>query len=130
MPAPAQATYSVAALVDAHTALLALIDAGSGPGKIFIRDDSDVLLAEVPLDDPGGTVNGGTGQLTLAIDGPDTAADATGIAAYGEIADSDDTVILALPAQQGASPVSGYLVMNTLAVVIGGPVDILTATIG
>ena len=37
---------------------------------------------------------------------------------------------LALPAQAGAVAVSGKLVLNTLTIVIGGPVDILSATIG
>ena len=43
MPAPSAATYSVAALVAAHTSFRNLIDAGSGPGKIRIRSASDVL---------------------------------------------------------------------------------------
>lgn len=129
MPAPAQYTYSAQALIDAQTSFRDLVDAGTGAGKIFIRDDSDVLLAEVPLSDPCGTVDG-AGQLTLSIAGPDTSADATGTATYGEIADSDNNVCLSLPVQVGTSAVSGYLVMNTASIVAGGPVDILTATIG
>ena len=49
MPAPSVATYSVAALVDAHTAFLALLDAGSA-GLCRIRSSADVLLAEITLD--------------------------------------------------------------------------------
>jgi len=130
MTAPSSATYSAAALVAAHTSFKTLIDAGSGAGSIKIRDSADVLLAQVPLSDPCGTVNGTTGQLTFSIAGPDTSADASGTAAYGEFCDSDGVVHLSLPAQAGSSAVSGKLVINTLSIVAGGPVGIASATIG
>ena len=130
MPAPSVATYSAAALVAAHTSFKTLIDAGSAGGSIKIRDAADVLLAQVPLSDPCGTVNGTTGQLTIAMDGRDESADASGTAAYGEFCDSDGLVHLSLPAQEGSSAVSGYLVLNTLSIVAGGPVEVLSATIG
>ncbi len=130
MPAPSVATYSAAALVAAHTAFLNLIDAGSGAGFIRLRSAADTLLAQVPLDDPAGTVNGTTGQLTFDIAGPDASAAATGDAAYAEFCDSDGVVHLALPAQSGTAPVPGALVMNTVSIVIGAPVYVLSATIG
>ena len=130
MAVPSVATYSAAALVAAHTSFKDLIDAGSSGGSIKIRDAADVLLANVPLSDPCGSVNGTTGQLTFSISGPDSSADATGTAAYGEFCDSAGTVHLSLPAQAGASAVSGKLVINTLSIVAGGPVAVLTATIG
>ena len=130
MPAPLVATYSLAALVAAHTSFLNLIDAGAGAGYITIRNDVDLLLAQVPLSDPGGVVNAGTGQLVLSIAGPDPSANADGTAAYGEICDSTGLILLALPAARGAAPVSGKLVLNTLAIGVGSPVDILSATIG
>ena len=130
MPAPSSATYSAAALVAAHTSFKDLIDAGSAGGSIKIRDAADVLLAQVPLSDPCGTVNGTTGKLTFSIAGPDTSADASGTAAYGEFCDSDGLVHLSLPAQAGASAVSGKLVINTLSIIAGGPVSVLSATIG
>ena len=95
-----------------------------------IRSAADVLLAQVPLSDPCGSVNGTTGQLTLSIAGVDAGADATGTAAYGEVCDSDGDVHLALPASAGASAVAGYLVLNTLSIVSGVPVAISSATIG
>ena len=58
MPAPSSATYSAAALVAAHTSFKDLIDAGSAAGYVTIRDSADVLLAQIPLSDPCGTVNG------------------------------------------------------------------------
>ena len=130
MPAPIVATYSPAALIAAHTSFRDLIDSGSGPGFVRIRSATDVLLSQVPLLDPCGSVNGTTGQLTFAFDGRDESADATGTAAYGEFCDSDGDVHLALPAQAGSSAVSGKLVMVTLSVVAGVPVEMVSATMG
>lgn len=131
MPAPAQATYSVAALVAAHTAFRDLLDSHATlPGLIRVRDASDVLLGTVTLTDPCGSVNGETGQLTLSIAARDESADANGTAAYGELCDGSGAVHLALPCQAGTAPVSGKLVLNTLTIVAGGPIEISSATIG
>lgn len=129
MPAPTVATYSVAALVAAHTSFRDLIDSGSGPGKIRIRNSADALLAEAVLSDPCGTVNGTTGQLTFSVATQEDAATA-GTAAYGEFVDSDGDVHLALPCEAGTAAVSGKLVLNSLTLVAGGPVNIVSATIG
>ena len=130
MPAPTVATYSPAALIAAHTSFRDLIDSGSGPGSIKIRSASDVLLTQIPLTDPCGTVNGTTGQLTITMSGRDESADASGTAAYGEFCNSDGTVYLSLPAQAGTAAVSGYIVINTLSILAGAPVDLVSATIG
>jgi hypothetical protein len=130
MPAPASATYSVAALIAAHTALRDVIDGGAGAGFIRVRSAADVLLSQIPLTDPCGTVNGTTGRLTLTVAGRDESADANGTAAYGEVCDSTGTVVLALPAQAGSAAVSGKLVLTTLTITAGAPVEILSATIG
>lgn len=130
MPAPESATYSVAAKVAAHESFRDLIDAGAAAGYIAIRSAADTLLAEVPLSDPSGSVAGGTGQLTFSIAGPDTSANATGTAAYGEFCDSDDTIHLSLPVQVGTSAVSGFLVVNSAGVVSGTPFSVVSATIG
>jgi hypothetical protein len=130
MPAPSVATYSAAALVAAHTSFRDLIDSGSGAGFVRIRNSSDTLLAQCPLDDPCGTVNGTTGQLTFAFDGRDESANASGTAAYGEFCDSDGDVHLALPAEAGSSAVLGKIVLNSLVIVAGQPVEIVSAVIG
>lgn len=130
MPAPSSPTYSVAAKIAAHTTFRDLIDAGSGPGKIRIRSGADVLLAEIILTDPCGSVNGTTGQLVFTLAGPDVSADATGVAAYAEFCDSANTVHLSVPATTGTSPSSGFIVLNTTSIVSGGPVEVLSATLG
>jgi hypothetical protein len=129
MPAPGAPTYSAAAKIAAHTSFRDLVDSGSGPGTIKIRSSADVLLATITLTDPCGTVNGTTGQLTLTAASTPNAA-ATGAAAYGEVCNSTGTVYLAMDAQAGSSPVAGKLVINTLSLVAGTPVELLSATIG
>lgn len=133
MPAPAQATYSAAALVAAHTSFRDLLDNHATlPGAIKIRTAGDVLLGTATLADPSGTVNGSTGQLSLDVDPVlrDESADAGGDIAYVEICDGAGVVHLALPAQAGTAPVSGKAVFNTLTVVAGGPIEITSVTIG
>ena len=130
MTVPTVATYAAAALVAAHTSFRDLIDSGSGAGFIRIRSGAEVLLAQIPLSDPCGTVNGTTGRLTLSIAGRDESADATGTAVYAQFCNSDGTVYLELPAETGETAVAGKVVLNTLAIVSGGPVEVLSATIG
>lgn len=130
MPAPLVYTYSAAALVAAHTSFRDLVDSGAGPGLIRVRSNLDVLLAEIELDDPCGVVNGTTGKLTLAISGPDLSANASGTAGYVEICDSLGTAYLSLPVQTGTVAVSGVAVLNSLTIVAGAPVNVVSAVIG
>jgi hypothetical protein len=128
MTVPLVPTWHAQVLIDAHTALLALVDAGTA-GSVKVRDAADVLLATIVLTDPAGTVHGTTGQLTITDAGPVNAV-ASGTAAYAELCSSAGTVYLALPAQQGVAAVSGYAVLNTLVIVSGLPVELISFTIG
>lgn len=130
MAVPSEATYSTTVLDDAHQAVIDRLDAGTGNAVINIRDASDVLLAQIDLNDPCGTLHATTKQLTFSISGPDTSANASGTAAYGEFADSDGNVHLSLPTQEGASAVSGYLVLNSETIVVSTQVTVASATIG
>jgi len=134
MPAPSQYTYASSAVIAANDAFLGLIDAGSVGGKIELYDDSDVLLAEVLLGtgnvQPSGVVDSSTGVLTLTIAGPDTAANATGTCTYGVIKDDAGNVLLSIPTVAGSTPVSGYLVLNSLSIVSGSQVTVVSAVIG
>jgi hypothetical protein len=129
MAVPSVATYSAAAKIAAHTSFLTILDTGAGNATIKIRNSADALLCTTTLTDPAGTVNGTTGQLTLTQSATPNAS-ATGTAAYAEICDVAGTVQLAIPAQAGTAAVSGKIVMNTLSIVSGGPVTIVSCTIG
>lgn len=122
MPAPSSATFSAAAKVAAQTSLLGLIDAGSGAGKLRIRNSSDTLLWEAPFNNPAGTVNGTTGVLTITFPAGTVNAVATGTAAYGEVTDDANTVIWSAPTEAGSAAVAGKVVLNTLSVVSGSPI--------
>ena len=128
MPAPASYTYSDQAKIDAQQAFLDLIDAGTA-GSIKLRDNSDVLLAQIPLTVPAGTINA-SGLLTMTASGPDTSADASGECTYGEICDSAGTVHLSMPTEQGVAPVSGKLVISVTAIVQTAEVSLTSCTIG
>lgn len=128
MPAPASITFSAAAKKAANDELLALLDAGASNAKIRLYNNDDIMLAEIPLGDPAGTVNATTGVLTFDIDGTDTAI-VDGVCAYAKIVDSDGTAHVTLPVSQGATPVSGYLVLNEKTVIQGVTVTILSAAI-
>jgi hypothetical protein len=128
MAAPGAYTYSAEALILAQTTFLDLVDTGTA-GSIKLRDDADVLLAEIPLDYPCGTVDG-AGQLTITASGPDSSADASGECTYAEICESDATVALSLPAEEGAAPVSGKVVLTNTTIVAGAEVSLVSCTIG
>lgn len=123
-------TYSAAAVVAANTALLGLLDANANPAKIRIRDAGAVLLAEITLTDPAGTVNGTTGTLTLGIAAQETSAPASGTAATAQITDGAGVVHLTMPCVAGPAPVSGSCVLSSLGVEAGGSVNVTSAVIG
>ncbi len=129
MTVPTIATYSIAAYIAAHTGLLSVIDGAASAGKVFIRDSADVLLATIILNDPCGTVSGVTGALTMT-EPPQVQAALEGTAAYAELRDGDDNLLLSLPAVAGVVPVSGYVVLNTTAIKNNQVVGMVSATIG
>lgn len=122
--------YSADALIAAHTAFRDLLDAGTGAGSIKIRDEAAVLLAQIALESPAGTVDGATGQLSLLPDGREDSAPATGVAHECEICDGDGLVHLTMPCAEGTVPVAGYAVLNTRNIIAGAPVEAILPTIG
>jgi len=133
MPMPSSGTYeySVDALVRAQTNFRDTdLDGGSAAGTLTIYDSGDVQLVQFDLDDPSGSVAAGTGQLTLSVPTATVNADATGTAAYAELADSDGNVGLSIECAQGTTAASGYCVLNTLSITSGLPVTHVSTTIG
>lgn len=130
MPAPYLTAWNPTAIAASNTALLTLLDSHATlPAKITIHDAADVLLASIDLTDPAGTVSGTTGVLTLAQGAREDAAPAGGTASYGTIRDGAGTAYRSLPCEAGAEPVVGKLVLNTLAIVQGAPVELVSAVV-
>ncbi len=122
--------YSVEAIVAAHTALLGVFDSDTDPAYITIHDASNVLLGTITLQKPSGSIDGATGQITLQLGANEASAPNAGHAAYGQIHDGAGDVHLTLDTVVSATPVSGYLALNTLDIVAGAPIELLSATIG
>lgn len=90
-------TYSTAVKEARLTAVVDAIDAGTGVGKLKIRDSGNTVLATLSLVKPCGTVaTGANTVLTFDFDPDisDTSADASGTAANAIITDSDDTTVV------------------------------------
>ena len=121
--------YSAAAWIAAHTALLTLIEDGASDSKIKLYDGSDVLLGEFVIDDATSDVSGTTGDITIEIATQEDAAIAGGTASYITICDGDGDVVYKMSCQQGTEAVAGKCVMNSLTIIQGAPIDILSCTI-
>lgn len=131
MAVPADQEWSTALKIANNTATYnLLVGAGTSGCTIKIYDSSDTLLSTVPLDDPPGSVNGTTGELTLTPSGPDTSAAATGTAAYGEVHDAGATWITRMPCEAGSSPVAKRIVLSSLSIVATATVTLTSVTIG
>lgn len=83
--------YSTAVINARLTAVLNAIDAAPGPGRLQVLSSASVLLANIPLANPSGTVAGGV--LTFTTPQTDFSAPASGNASAGRIVDSSGTVV-------------------------------------
>lgn len=118
-------TYATAAKTARLNAVVAQIDAGASPGKLKIRDASNVVLSTHTLADPCGSVTGDV--LTFDFD-PDISATAgaTGTAANAIITDSTDTTIIS-GLTVGTSGTD--IVLDSVSITSGQTVTIATGTI-
>lgn len=119
----------------AMDAIRALIDAGSGPGKIKLYSGTqpangdaalsgNTLLGTLTLSDPSAPAASG-GVLTFSAITQDSAADATAAATWARFTDSADVSVLDVDA--GTSGTT--LILNTASISAGGPISITSATL-
>jgi len=104
----------------------ALIDAGTGPGKLEIGTTGMAsILATVLLNDPAAPA-AASGVLTFTMPQSDTSADNTGEAAEARIRDSDNNdVVTGLTVGIAAEDV----VLDSVSITSGQTVTINSATI-
>jgi len=131
----ADITYPTAIATTRVTAFLTALDAGTGAAKakfytgIPPTDAGAIttqnLLGTCTCSDPAGTVTGRV--LTFSAITDDSAADADGTVGFVRFTDSADTAIIDMTA--GISGSGKPVIMNTLSVLTGGPISILSATI-
>ena len=118
-------TYTTAVKGARMSAVVAQIDAGAGPGKLKIRDASNVVLATLTLTDPCGTVSGDTLTFDFDPDITDSSADASGTAANAIITDSNDvTCVSGLTV--GASGTN--VILDSVSITAGQAVTITTGS--
>jgi len=119
-------TYTTPALVAAHTALMEELPGGS----LAILDSGSVELASVTLGSPAGSVDAETGQLTFTIAAQEDSAPASGTASAAELRDSAGVVYLTMPCAEGTAAVSGQCVINSLNILAGASVEVVSLVIG
>ncbi len=115
-------------LVALHTTVKEAIDDGTA-GSVKVKDASDVVLATIPLSYPCGTVNGTTARLTI-VGGVDSNPTGGGNASHGYICDSTGKELIKLPAVAGTTPVDDCIMLDSLTVVAGIPLEMVSCTIG
>lgn len=115
-------------------AIRAAIDGGAGPGRMKIwsgvkpakgSPPAGTLLADLVLSDPCGV--SAAGVLTITVPLEDTSADQSGTASFFILEDSVGTFVL--DGDCGESGSGADLIMSTVTVVAGQPVEVTTLTI-
>jgi hypothetical protein len=99
------------------------------PSVMRIFDADDVMLAEVTIDTLTSYVDIETADLILEIDEQEVACPAGGLADHARILNGLEEPIIEMPCLQGTEAVPGYCVMNTLTVIQGSPLDVLSIVI-
>ena len=120
-------TYASSLLVAVHTTVVTQL---GNNADLALTSAAGTVLAVIPLNNPAGTVNGTTGQLTISFNGRCEAAAASGTAAYAKLRTSGGTTLITLPMRSGTSPLSGYVTLASLTVVAGSPVEVDELTFG
>ena len=117
--------YTTAVKAARMAAVVAQIDAGAGPGKLKIRDSSNVVLATLTLADPCGTVSGATLTFDFDPDITDSSADASGTAANAIITDSNDvTCVSGLTVGTSGTDV----ILDSVSITAGQAVTVTTGS--
>ena len=122
-------SWSPSARISAHTALVALLDSDTNAAYITIHTSDDTLLATIPLGDPCGAVDAVTGVLTLTPVGREEGAPNNGVASYASLRDGSDAVHSSLECVEGISAVTNRCVLNSLTVVSGSPLELVSWTV-
>lgn len=94
------------------------IYSGTIPASVETAITTQVLLGTLTFAFPCGTIT--SGELTMAAITQDSAADATGTAAWARVFDSTGAPVMDLNVTVTGG--GGALTMNTTSIVVGGPI--------
>jgi hypothetical protein len=117
-------TLSTVAKNAAVDAVVDLLDAGSPPGNLVIKNTGGTILASLALANPAFGASSG-GIATAGTISDDLSADATGTAATFELRNAAGTVVIT-----GTCGLTGEaLNLNTLSIVTGTKVSVSSLTV-
>lgn len=115
----------------ARNAIVTLMQSKTAPIKFDILNSSNAVLVSLPLMNPCATVDAGTGVLTFNPVAGGAAATATGTATKAVLRDAGGaTDWITIDVKAGTSAEVGYFVLTTTSIVVGSPVQIVSATVG
>ena len=117
-------------------AILTALNAGSGAATLDVYTGTQpagpatavtdqVLLGTLTFSDPAGSTSGGV--ITFGAITQETAADATGAAAWVRLRDSTGAAVMDGDVTVTAG--TGLLKLNTLSIVAGGPIQVTSGTL-
>lgn len=129
MAAPYLDQWSPATKIAVHEGFVSFLDGPSGNASITIHRNDDVLLAEIPLTRPCGTVNPTTGLITMTALALEESAPAGGFAAYATLRDSAGVPVRSLGCQAGSVPVINKCVLNNLEITESSRVELVSMEI-
>lgn len=119
-------THSIAAKKAASDAVVDLVDAGAGAGKLVIKDGGSVLIS-LTLNDPGFGAADNDGIATIDIDPVITGlASGAGDADNFALTDSDDNVVFS--GTVTATGLGGDLTLDNVNIAVGQRVTITSFT--
>lgn len=119
-------THSIAAKKAASDAVVDLVDAGAGAGKLVIKDGGSVLIS-LTLNDPGFGAADNDGIATMDIDPVITGlASGAGDADNFALTDSDDNVVFS--GTVTATGLGGDLTLDNVNIAVGQRVTITSFT--
>lgn len=122
-------TYATALKTTRLQAVVAAIDAGSGPGSIEIGTAGMAsVLATIPLADPCGAVSGDVLTFDFDPDVEDSAADAGGTAAAARVKDSTGAIVIS-GLTVGAVGSGSNIELSSVTIEAGQPVRLTAGTI-
>lgn len=119
-------SFAVATKNAILTTVRDLVDAGSGPGVLVLRA-STTVIAEIPLNDPSGSVSGGTLTFTVSPIPEDNLANATGNIDNFQLRDSAATIIYSGTVTDSAG--NGDLKMPNIGITINEKIQLTSWTV-
>ena len=121
--------WTIDMLVPVRTEMRDQIMDGADEPAIRIFDNAGDLLATLKI--ASGEVDAETAVVTLVPGDPESNATKTGEADRADIINGSGVVLAEnLPVVQGGDAVAGKIVISTTAIVAGGSVELVSATIG